>query len=166
MQQPDVSRNLSSVERCGGFDSYVLTLATFQCPGDDWLNNTLHGVNVDVSEQTPEASSNGTWHLGDYTIDSCWSETTGVAHCQLRFVPFILYTVIVCNAVKFLCMCIVAKYLSNLDEPILATIGDAVASFLDQPDATMKRLCLLSLQDLKIGVWNVSSPKRDYDPTY
>jgi hypothetical protein len=34
------------------------------------------------------------------------------------------------------------------DEPLI-TMGDAVASFLDNPDSTTKNMCLLSIHDVR-----------------
>ncbi|KAK3616306.1 hypothetical protein LTR56_026037 [Elasticomyces elasticus] len=54
-------------------------------------------------------------------------------HCTVEVSTLLLLVVIGCNLVKTMCL-IVTVYV--LDFEPLATVGDAIASFLDRPDAT------------------------------
>ncbi|PLN86264.1 hypothetical protein BDW42DRAFT_158864 [Aspergillus taichungensis] len=78
-----------------------------------------------------------------YEIDYCL--TTDADHeCQLKYSPVILYVAIVCNAVK---LASIVGCLLLSQEPILATIGDAVDSFLRRPDQASIGRCLMSKLD-------------------
>jgi hypothetical protein len=45
------------------------------------------------------------------------------------------------------------------DEPLI-TVGDAVASFLEKPDATTKGMCLLSIRDVRQGDYQEANPRK------
>jgi hypothetical protein len=82
------------------------------------------------------------WRLvpssGQYPIDYCWSKPTDLGGmCQLQYSLIIMICVLIANAFKFPCIVFV---LSTHFEPVLATIGDGIASFLEIPDKwTAKR---------------------------
>lgn len=102
-----------------------------------------------LQEARGQIRANGTWNLGPYSIERCLTEKGSFQHCQLQYVSYIFYIVIVSNVVKCLCMLATAQYLWNLDEPVLATVGDAVASFLAKEDKTTAGWCLLDSTTLK-----------------
>lgn len=73
-------------------------------------------------------------------VNYCISQPT-VEKCQLAFnLPF-LAVVIIFNIVKVACMAIAAI---TIKDNALVTIGDAIASFTDDPDAYTKEMCLVS----------------------
>ncbi|KIK55861.1 hypothetical protein GYMLUDRAFT_133161, partial [Collybiopsis luxurians FD-317 M1] len=63
-----------------------------------------------------------------------------VPRCQLEFNLPLLVIVIVFNIVKVICMALATG--RNNDKP-LVTIGDAIASFIDDPDPHTKDMCLV-----------------------
>lgn len=136
-------------------------------PDSGWATSFDYGNTVDLSTLQKEVKSKGTWSLGTYTVESCQSEIDVTPQCELQFMSYILYVVVACNFVKFVCMCLAARYLWSLDEPILATIGDATSSFLERPDETTKGLCLIDAHDISAGVWKRSTTNATaYNPTY
>lgn len=59
--------------------------------------------------------------------------------CMLQFCLPIMLVVIICNLIKTACMiCVV---LGEISQP-LVTVGDAIASFLREPDPHTKNVCL------------------------
>lgn len=72
----------------------------------------------------------------------CYTETKGLPECMLNFSSYLVYIVATCNIVKVICMCVTAKMLWNDGGSILATVGDATASFLEFPDETTLRHCI------------------------
>lgn len=95
------------------------------------------------SAEAQKNSTNWTILPEYYEIDYCL--TTDADHeCQLKYSPVILYVAIVCNAVK---LASILGCLLMSQEPILATIGDAVDSFLRRPDQTSRGRCLMSKLD-------------------
>lgn len=75
-----------------------------------------------------------------YEIDHCLV-SEALFQCQLEYSSSALYAVVACNAVKFLAILL---HLVFAREPIFATCGDAVSSFLAFPDDTTKGDCLYS----------------------
>lgn len=142
--------------------------------GIAWTNSSVLAVGVESfpgnwTDQAGGSSqgTNGSWFLdGNLNVTSCWSETTPqVFPCQLQYVPMILYVVIACNILKFSCMAYTAYHLWNLNESILATVGDSVASFLEHPNQTTQGRCLHDF-DFPNGCRDPFVDDNDYDPVY
>jgi hypothetical protein len=86
--------------------------------------------------------------------------------CQLRFSLTIMIIVILANATKATIM--ILTYL-KLRTPTLVTMGDAISSFLDDPDPTTAGACLATKADVQKDrlVWKDEGgkrwvPKREY----
>ena len=75
---------------------------------------------------------------GFSSINYCFSKRVK-EHCKLQFSLAILIVVIVCNMMKTVSMTIIMW--KKGPEP-LVTLGDAIASFLDQPDVATERNCV------------------------
>jgi hypothetical protein len=84
---------------------------------------------------------------GVVTIKYCLADPA-TPQCTVELLSQLLYTVILCNFVKIgvFVYLIFFKF-----EPII-TIGDAIASFLDEPDPTTAGLGSISAQDVR-GKW-------------
>lgn len=65
-------------------------------------------------------------------IEYCLATETR-SHCTIRTSTILLAIVVACNTVKFLCL--MATLLLRSFEP-LATVGDALSSFIQEPDPT------------------------------
>lgn len=108
----------------------------------------------------------GVWTLGDLSIKYCLSESKEISHCRLEFTIYAMFAVVICNAIKLSCMCITIWRLWNLNEPVLATVGDAVASFLEASDPHTKGLCLLDPSQANKVSLPESRSHDLYDPIY
>jgi hypothetical protein len=75
--------------------------------------------------------------------------------CRVDISQTILYIVIACNVVKVIVMAIT---LWRLNQETIVTIGDAITSFLQEPDHTTKNCCLMSNRTIN-AVWEESEPK-------
>ena len=71
-------------------------------------------------------------------IDYCLSQPVA-EHCKLQFSVTIMIVVIICNMIKTVCMTTISW---KQDTEPLVTLGDAIASFLDRPDAITKQNCM------------------------
>jgi hypothetical protein len=68
----------------------------------------------------------------EWPIDYCLAQRTDLSgKCQLQYSLVIMICVLIANAIKLTCMIFI---LSTHLEPVLATIGDGIASFLERPD--------------------------------
>jgi hypothetical protein len=77
-------------------------------------------------------------------IDYCLvSPAPKAPDCQVQSSAFVMVTVIFCNVVKFCCI-IIALFTEH--GPPWATLGNAVASFLESPDPTTNNECLLDMK--------------------
>lgn len=93
-----------------------------------------------------------TWQLMSWDIEYCLSQTVE-EHCRIQFSEVILAVVIVCNLCKMIIMGYVAW--KRPSEP-LVTVGDAVASFLDQPDSTTIGNCLAGKDRFEVASSSVA----------
>lgn len=82
---------------------------------------------------------------------------TAAERCQVFFSVPIAITGLGCNIVKVICMILAARMSRT---GIFLTIGDSMASFLNDPDPTTKYQCLLSQVDVAKGLEGWSRPKR------
>jgi hypothetical protein len=73
-------------------------------------------------------------------------------HCQLLYSPPICLTIMLSAFAKIAAM-FLAAHIGRSREPPLLTVGDAVASFMENPDPTTKGLCWMSGADIRRGDW-------------
>ncbi len=124
-----------------------------------WLCNA-HTFNAACTTQQAN-SFESSWQifLPNYPIETCYSETVPPPLCKLEYGSLLVCIVLICNVVKTVCMSITARKLWRLDNPILATIGDATASFLEMPDQTTSCCCLMDGRS--IDAWKKKMPVRN-----
>ena len=129
-----------------------------------WLCAWLHGNKqgstrgCDVSAAINRASE---WEISYGPIEYCLSERA-VGQCQLQANISIMISVIVCALVKIIA--IIAAF-CTMPKDIIATIGDAVASFLRDREPQTSGCCLMSrgtVHNHFIGRWK--SEKRSPKP--
>lgn len=70
--------------------------------------------------------------------------------CTLHFSRGILLVVIACNAIKLGCL---LWTLWRYKQPTLVTLGDAIASFLEEPDPTTRNYCMASSKLVREGMF-------------
>ncbi len=88
-----------------------------------------------------EAANNAqNWEVDGCPIDYCLSEEMD-ERCELQFSLPIMIIVVTCNLVKTSCMILVVFGYGGELQP-LVTVGDAIASFLNEPDPATKSMCL------------------------
>lgn len=103
-----------------------------------------------------EIAKNMSWKVLKHKIEYCMVEEV-VEQCQLRFSLVIMIVVIIANLVKASVMFLTWW---KFRTPTLVTIGDAVASFLDDPDLTTAGICLSTREDILKRQWKSPSAKR------
>jgi len=110
----------------------------------DWICSTQdlkHG-HCDLKES---ASSVSSWIFKQWDVQYCFSQQVA-EHCKLQFSSAIMIFVILCNFVKLVCMAWIAR---KRDSEPLITVGDAIASFLDDPDQMTQNACLAGKDDFQ-----------------
>lgn len=127
---------------------------TNQWDPSSWLcdtNSIMAGqtCSVSLASQNPKHWT-VTWN--NFTIDYCLS-TFAEERCMLQYSLAILIIIFTCELVKLGCMLLalytaVSKTQTAEYEP-LATIGDAIASFLEVPDKMTEAMCLLGQQPIR-----------------
>ena len=133
------SVNNVKITRSGGC---VKDMYAWICPNPscwDSCHSHLSEVLNDASHWKPQHGN------GDVEIDYCLSQQTP-EHCKLQFS---LQIVIVVIAINFLKMILMLYMAFGLNDTPLMTVGDAVASFLNEEDTTTKGCCLISKFDVK-----------------
>jgi hypothetical protein len=96
-----------------------------------------------------------TWApFGDKVL-YCLSDTFE-PQCKLQMLPQIAGIVIACNVIKVLVMVFI---FFGIQEMPLITIGDAIVSFLRNPDQTTTGLCLMGKDDIKLWSEAADTPR-------
>ena len=130
--------------------------------GNNWVCdptylNDLDKVDPTCDWQELAQTANSSWYLGEYLnpssntvassenppkygsgerweIDYCLSQQTELGgQCMLQYSLVIMICVLVANSIKFAC---IFFFLHTSGEPVLATIGDGISTFLERPDTT------------------------------
>lgn len=83
-------------------------------------------------------------------VQYCLAETFE-PHCTVAISTSLLSVVIVCNVVK--ACCLIFTLLINIRFDPLATVGDAISSFISHPDGTTRGKGPLSALDVRRGHW-------------
>lgn len=144
VQVPSGNATNSSMLLHFRYQSYVSNYT-----GDNWVCGPEHLLDNNYKcDYRGIAANSNNWTVGEisaaptnnfsiartaeWPIDYCLAEKTNLGgECQLQYSFVIMACVIAANIVKFVCMVIVLK---TQHEPVLATIGDGIASFLEKPD--------------------------------
>ncbi|KUI58583.1 hypothetical protein VP1G_05857 [Cytospora mali] len=149
------------------YQDFLLVLTTANSE-NSLVETTQAGTNVQTGRDMPVFILNNQLLFDGTPVEFCLaqsSETTeGICTVQLSFITFIvilglnLITLIITAATLFL----------RRFEP-LVTLGDAISSFLRDPDPTTRTNCLLTKENLRTGMggWGFSdgkywTPKRDH----
>jgi hypothetical protein len=119
-------------------------LGELKSPSKPWIisSSFLSAYRVYSNRQWSDYDEEHQW-----PVDYCLSEPAP-PRCRLHFSSAIAIVVTILNFSKAALMFYVAY---SMEEHPLMTIGDAVASFLDEEDETTKAISLLSVFDIKKG---------------
>lgn len=159
-----------------GMNSSSLIAFEYECTGSprQWLCQGETDLALDSGSCTLDAAESmaykSGWYLRPfddrvdykqqpvYPITYCMIEEDFPQHCTLEYIPTFLAVVAFCNFLKVISMLATVKILWKENSPILATVGDAVASFLDRPDVYTQSMSLMSLSNYRLvtssGSWN------------
>lgn len=103
-------------------------------------NHTISDIGPDNECNTHDLVAQADhWRMFGRQVEHCLREPVE-EHCRIQLSSQFMVVVIICNICKMYLMGYVAW--KKPGEP-LVTVGDAVASFLDNPDLTTKGNCLL-----------------------
>jgi len=131
----------------------------------------LRSRGCDPINPTAKHRKAGNWTFNGKTVQRCLVEER-IADCTIQFSSTILYTVIICNALKAVAM--LATFLRSIPTSTsapLITVGDAVQSFLVDPDQYTTGICYAdrdlltpkprrkTLQVATINAWNIGQPR-------
>lgn len=83
-------------------------------------------------------------HLISLDLIKCYSEPVK-EQCKISLIPAFLAAVIACNIIKAGC-CLLALLITQMDPPLVTT-GDAIQSFLKDPDTYTRGRCLVAKKD-------------------
>lgn len=165
----------------GGFDAFFQVAPGFH---ESTRSQTASQWICDVREMDSEtcdlkksASQAASWVFQQWNVQYCLSQQVE-EHCKLEFSAAIMIFVICCNFVKFICMVRIAR---KRDSEPLVTLGDAIASFLDEPDPMTRDVCLAGqnhfqynrcskqsvelhgLSNVQVGMASLSKPSNSWD---
>lgn len=113
------------------------------------LIQTSEGVNSDVlAFLVPEPSS----------IQYCLAQPAPASTCEVNLNASLLGCVALLNSIALVATAAILFKRPSSFHP-LATLGDAISSFLEEPDPTTQGACLLSKTDVWQGRWPLTEAK-------
>lgn len=126
---------------------------------DDWAKNMWaleNGTSRFILTPPPEPVT--TWFIGKphYEVDHCLVQQPALTSeiCRFEYSPWIMYIVCSFNLVKAIVMSVIwatrkwqEPQRQGDDSQILYTLGDAISSFIRNPDMTTTGLCLATKHD-------------------
>ncbi|KAF2118006.1 hypothetical protein BDV96DRAFT_489526 [Lophiotrema nucula] len=111
-------------------------MSGWPCLSETAIQNSCDRCNqTQISNLTAQAE----WKVDNQTTDRCMSERTG-EKCKIYFNVNVAAVIIAMNVVRVAIFTFVAMSMKK-DIPLM-NIGDAIASFLGEPDETTKGMCL------------------------
>ncbi|KAF2023861.1 hypothetical protein EK21DRAFT_118353 [Setomelanomma holmii] len=139
-----VFENITGEECCQRYSSmYIKSGNGFVVPTPDRWQSSSSNPNSSLLATT-QGINNLASIIDPSHTSYCLSEILP-QRCQVQFSQTILYVVIVCNVIKLGLMVFI---LWRLDEETVVTVGDAVQSFIKQPDTSTSDCCLMSRYDV------------------
>lgn len=123
---------------CTGLVDYELIPSA--CGIDALINNSTHWTIRNVAQCKSKEAYEGDCPRFDAPIEYCLATRTP-SHCSVRMSASVMWVVIVCNLVKFACLLLTASF--GRFDPV-ATIGDAISSFIEQGDPVTSHTGFLS----------------------
>jgi len=128
---------------------------------DDWAKNMWalkNGSDRRAFTLTQPDGNITTWFLGPqrYEAAYCLVQPTAsaVSKCRFEYSPQIMFTICILNFVKAAVMLSVwslrkwqAKVQKDPEKEVLYTLGDAIASFMRQPDSTTIDMAMMTKED-------------------
>ena len=153
----------------GQVDDTLHIFASIVPNSDDWAKNqwaTANGTKANTAARTqqPKTFPIDTWYLGPgyYNASYCLVQppATTAERCRFEYAPGIMLVICIINTVKT-CVMFSVWYLRlrdaqrmpiarhNKEDAVLYTLGDAIASFMQDPDKTTMAMCLATRHDFR-----------------
>lgn len=114
--------------------------------GADWSTDPYYDNTPVCTLSTAQAGASN-WTVLQHPISYCLIQETE-EQCSLQFSLVIMIAVILANAMKATIMFLTWW---KFRTPTLVTLGDTIASFLDNPDQTTDGICLTTRRDIGNG---------------
>lgn len=117
-----------------------------QFPSNKWQCLTMYWFefegycNASTLREVSGGHPRSKWMPFGHEVRHCWAEKVK-EECSLAFHRGLGLSVIACNLVKAVCMCITLLWLRR---PGFMTLGDAIESFLNCPDPRTEGICTFS----------------------
>ena len=125
------------------FDEILSFMTNVTWTQDGSRCTNFKSLNYQFLSRPGYAKAFGYHSIGSYAVGGCLS-THREENCQLIFVPMFSIIVIVCIATKFACILFVSR---RERHSRLLTVGDAISSFLSNPDRFTIGCCASSNSD-------------------
>jgi hypothetical protein len=126
--------------------SAVLLISNLNSPS---LIQTARGAKITkITELVPDGS----------TIEHCLAQPAPAPTCEVNLNASLLGSVALLNSIAVVATAAILFKRPSSFRP-LVTLGDAIASFLEEPDSTTQGACLLSKTDIWQGRWRLAEAK-------
>lgn len=116
-------------------------------PSNGWQCPSRRSNNCTTSDEREVPRDRSRWEPYGSPVQYCMVEQVSEL-CRLQFSFLIAGIVVACNLIKACCMALLL-FRHNRHEA-LATLGDAIASFLDRPDPNTRGRCLQTKSQIEM----------------
>jgi hypothetical protein len=124
-----------------------------------WICSTGADSPTSACNPAPILADAASWVVFDHPIQYCMTEVTPNI-CSLQFSFDIMIVVLICNAIKVLCMLFILYFFEA--EHLLTAVGDVIASFMQQEDPNTVSMCLADKRHLA-RFWNQNNLAKPYN---
>ena len=125
----------------------ILSYDSWICAFDHTAQILSSGCNINTASNNAQR-----WTFRGHQIEYCLSQPAQ-EYCTLQFSLPIILIVIICNLGKMIGM--ISIVLKEKSEPLI-TLGDAISSFLNDPDPTTKNMCLADKNVFRKTGWQTT----------
>ena len=120
-------------------------------------STTLQHCSLDLAKARTNSGKN--WTVYGNAVDHCLARVAPDV-CELQFNLWLMLGVVVFGVIKVITMCFMVFWRPS--GQFLRTLGDAVASFLEEPDPTTKDMCLVSSKQIRKHGFQTSYQPQTY----
>lgn len=131
-----------------------------------WICDGVHNESIRECDVRQFLDHGVVWSLGGRNVSYCLAEPV-TDLCEVSFHRTLIIVVIVVNAAKLMAM---LALLNFFNEATLVTLGDAIRSFVEDPDDTTTGMCLSNwrsfrLKDAEANNLGWARKEKKYSPT-
>lgn len=136
----------------------VLLVTDVDSPSNSLIQTATAAGSPSLNQLLTKSSTGTDLALDSNAIQFCLAQPAGEQVCSVRLNGSLLGIVTLLNLISVICMAVVIFRPSTSFDP-LVSLGDALSSFLQNPDQHTRGSCLMTKMDVLQGRWGFGEAK-------